>query len=89
MGMVGCKCDGWARADRESIAAYGFSKHHPNCQHYRGAAVVALALIRRLVAGIDAWAAEEDGIPDALWPAYCEARSAMMQPVTADEQRQP
>ena len=50
-----------------------FEGHHPNCAlHPRN----TQDLLQRLVSGIDAWAAEEDGVAAHVWFAYVEARRA-------------
>jgi hypothetical protein len=38
-------------------------------------------IIRKLLLGIDEWAAEEDGIPEACWDAYDAARAAIGHPL--------
>lgn len=63
-----CRCRSYARD-------YGLDdQHHRNCALHPAR---TSDLLRRLVAGIGAWAAEEDGVAECVWDAYVEARRAV------------
>jgi hypothetical protein len=49
--------------------------HHPNCKYFDPLGDTR-ALLGKLVAGIDAWASEEDGIHDAVYRHYTIAKLA-------------
>jgi len=75
-----CECKTWARDFAGSL----LYEHHANCRHFDPAGD-ALRLIRRLVDGMDDWAADEDNEihPDA-WEAYLDARTVLGDPVRDD-----
>lgn len=65
-----CECFGWADIDARYRVLTG---HHPNCAKGPNGLESAYSLIRSLVDGITGWAADEDGVPDDLWPSYRKA----------------
>lgn len=69
-----CSCATWASSD--AMAPW---EHHPNCKRWDPAADLR-ALITPLVRGREAWGAEEDGIPEFVWDAYCAAKLAIGEP---------
>ena len=60
-------CCNWCRDGRPPI-----TKHHHSCPHYNleGESV---ALVTSLIKGIEAWAADGDGVHPELFDAYCRA----------------
>jgi len=60
--------------------------HHRNCKHYNPEKDAAM--VTALVEGMDAWAADEDGIHPEAWEAYQRARTATGCPVTTDREQQ-
>lgn len=70
-----CECLNWCR----DLTGFLWS-HHPNCRKHRPD-VEARGYVQALVDGIEQWGAEEDGIPDFLWDAYCRAVYALGRPL--------
>jgi len=62
-----CECATWAFTGHPPVTS-----HHRNCPQYDpdGSAV---RLVSALVAGIEAWANDEDGVHPEAWDAYCAA----------------
>lgn len=65
-----CECKTWGTDD--AMADLLGNGHHHNCKDFVPT-VGAVEIIRQLVAGIDYWASQEDGVPDELWAAYRNA----------------
>lgn len=59
-----CVCQNWARTGQKIL-----TKHHPNCTCY-DAEGDARDVVERLLKGIEAWGAEEDGVYPECWEAY-------------------
>lgn len=62
-----CECSGWACEDMPAL--FFGNGHNPKCdlfKPYDG----AKKLIEELIAGVEWWASQEDGIPDEVWSAY-------------------
>lgn len=66
-----CECAEWARDGREPI----MFEHHRDCAKYDPLGE-ARRVMDGLIAGIEAWAADEDGVHPACWNAY--ERACMM-----------
>jgi hypothetical protein len=69
-----CLCSQYAvtsPSDRYVIVLTG---HHPHCKEGRAPLLAAVALIAELAQGIEAWAADEDGVHDAVFEAYQKAK---------------
>ncbi len=64
-----CECASWGR---DSLAAMLHLPHHPNCAKYKPEKPVR-ALLLRLIAGIETWASDEDGVHADCWDAYKDA----------------
>lgn len=62
-----CECSTKARTSGKLL-----TNHHPDCPKYDLESEV-IDLIKSLVYGINCWAADEDGIHDVVWDAYCHA----------------
>jgi len=76
--MNDCECNYWARTDGL------LAEHHPNCKHYDPVGD-AQKIIVALLLGIEAWAADEDGVhPDCL-EAYENARLRVVYQTRAQE----
>lgn len=71
---IDCECAGWARTDSFIWT------HHPVCALHDPTADV-LSYLRELVRGIEAWAADEDGVHDACWDVYRRAKLVLGEPV--------
>lgn len=74
--LQNCECQEWARDDNGIL----LTNHHPNCKQYNPVGD-ALELIEELVKGIESWAADEDGVHDAVWDAYYKARMVLGRPI--------
>lgn len=72
--MHECMCHHWAT---NNIAMMVLTGHHEACMHRPRPEEKALALIAQLVAGIEEWAADGDGIHDAVWDAVEQARTIL------------
>ena len=59
-----CKCADWG-GERRAL----WTKHHPHCFEYDPIAD-ANELLIALMRGIEAWAADEDGVHPECWEAY-------------------
>lgn len=68
--MEECECKTWARGPmfRDGV----WYTHHPKCPNHDPEAELK-TLISDLVCGIEAWAYDEDGVPEDCWDAYCSA----------------
>jgi len=73
-----CECSKWA-IDSEII----MKEHHPNCSKYNLEQDM-VSLIRRLLEGIEHWAADEDGVHPDCWDAYSEAKIRLGEPVSEE-----
>lgn len=67
--IADCECSTWGRDNHGAIL---FLSHHPNCVNYKPEPEVR-TLIFDLLQGIEAWAADEDGIHPGCWAAYKKA----------------
>ncbi|MDY6893849.1 MAG: hypothetical protein SVO01_00300 [Thermotogota bacterium] len=65
--MLDCECIHWART------AGWFTEHHPHCPKYDPEGD-AIKIIKALLRGIEAWAADEDGVHPECWEAYKKAQ---------------
>ena len=63
-----CKCLLWARLGGPVVA-----NHHPACEHY-DLAGDARKIVLALLAGIEDWASDEDGVHPDCWRPYQNAR---------------
>jgi len=70
-----CECITWGRDTKAVMLQLD---HHPNCEHYKPEPQIR-ELLLRLVNGIEAWAADEDGIHEACWSAYRDACGVLCQ----------
>ena len=68
-----CECSNWGR---DSLAAMLHLPHHPNCPKYSPEQPVR-ELLLQLIDGIEAWAADEDGVHSECWDAYVGACAAV------------
>ena len=59
-----CECKTWCRE-----SSLLMTEHHPRCKHYAPEAE-ARKVIEHLIAGIESWAHDEDGIHPGCWEAY-------------------
>jgi hypothetical protein len=75
--MNDCECQTWAT---DAILPGG---HHYGCDKFDAKPTVAL--LRRLVEGINSWASMEDGVYSEVWDAYCEASDIVGSPVDIHE----
>lgn len=73
-----CNCDNRARDGSFPLLL----AHLPDCPHFGGQ---LRELIEALVRGMESWAADEDGIHDAVWDAYAEAKAALGDQVTRED----
>lgn len=67
--IAACECLTWGRDNAASVLHL---EHHPNCEHYAPEQPLR-ELLLRLVDGIEAWAADEDGVHSDCWNAYQDA----------------
>ena len=74
-----CECIHWAGKFR----GLGVVKHHENCPRYDPVGD-CLAMLARVVAGMESWAADEDGIHPDCWEVYRDARTAIGRPIIDD-----
>jgi hypothetical protein len=72
-----CECQAWAT---DAMLPGG---HHYGCDKFD--AKPTLALLRRLVDGINFWASLEDGVCSEVWDAYVEASMIVGSPVDIHE----
>ena len=68
-GMCGCMM--WCTIDP---AMTGLTGHHERCDHRKSDREEFKKYIGKLIHGIEAWAAEEDGIPEDLWRDYTNGK---------------
>ena len=68
-GVTPCKCAMWGR-DNSGTQLY--LTHHPNCDQYHPEEEIR-ELLQQLIKGIEAWAADEDGVHPDCWEAYRRA----------------
>ena len=80
--MTYCKCLNWATHDVGLAALLG---HHPDCEHAPEPVGVLRQLVVDLAHGMDAWAADEDGIHPKAWEAYKKAKLLAGEIVTETE----
>lgn len=73
-----CECCIWARTHGSFI-----TKHHPQCPLYAPLDDAA-EMIDALLDGVDAWAADEDGIHPEAWNAYQRACYAIGRKVSQE-----
>lgn len=66
-----CECQSWCQTRGKIIAS-----HHRNCRHY-DLEGDCHKLITELLRGIEASAADTDGIHPALWEAYKRAKASV------------
>ena len=64
-----CLCSTWARGDHTGLLMLS---HHPSCGNYKPEKEVR-ELLLSLIAGIEAWAADEDGVHPDCWEPYMMA----------------
>jgi len=57
--------------------------HFPDCVHFGES---LWKLLNGLVRGIEAWAANEDGVPDEAWEWYEKAKLALGEPVNRTQE---
>lgn len=77
-----CECAGWAQGG--GLIA---TKHHPSCARYTPMRD-AREIIDALLTGIEAWAADEDGVHPECWGAYERACLVTGQANRPDRRRQ-
>jgi len=70
------KCDCLTKTSRD-VLLVALTGHHEDCPHRPPLERVFRDLLKELVSGIDAWAAEEDGVHPDLWDAYCKAKAVL------------
>lgn len=68
-----CECKNWA-----TLGIVPLLSHHPRCSKYRPVADL-MEIVKGLLAGIESWAADEDGIHDDCFEAYKKAKIALGQ----------
>lgn len=68
-----CECVNWAQAG--GLPRWS---HHETCPKL-DKDKDAEAILRRLCAGIEAWAADEDGVHPECWQAYRDAKAMLME----------
>jgi len=71
MSKSPCPCRYWATDDAGLDALLG---HHHACAESPDITTALRGLIRQLCDGIDAWAADCDGVHPAAWDAYRKAK---------------
>ena len=73
--MKECECVNWCR-DGLHVREEMLAGHHFRCpKHEAEFRRRALELIERLHRAMREWGAEEDGIPDFAWKAFCDAEA--------------
>lgn len=72
-----CNCENRARDGSFPLLL----AHLPDCPHF---GEHLRELIEALVRGMESWAADEDGIHDAAWDAYVNAKTAIGEQVTGE-----
>lgn len=70
-----CECANWASLG--DVWRQVLTGHHENCSNGRDEREAAKELVRALVRGIEADAADCDGISENLWPHYTRAKAAL------------
>jgi hypothetical protein len=71
-----CRCAEWADASPGERQIRVLTGHHETCPMCCESGLsAALALIDRLTEGIEAWAADEDGVHPVVWEAYRQAKA--------------
>ena len=70
--MTDCKCRDWASRDVRMMCLTG---HHEDCPNRPDPVEKLKEIISELCGGIEAWAADEDGVHDAAFAAYERARA--------------
>lgn len=68
MGIY-CECINWTRNYTSQI----MTNHHRDCPNYNIEKDVK-EIVQGLIAGIEKWARDEDGIHDECWEAYSKAK---------------
>jgi len=76
-------CQNWAG----DIGHMMLTGHNENCPHGPTREDALLQLVRDLAAGMEAWAADEDGIHHAAWDAYRRAKA--LSGVWLDDSQEP
>lgn len=79
-----CDCNNFACLNAGDFICLQLTGHHPRCQRLSTEMLsnAVAPLLVGMVAGIESWAADEDGVPDALWPHYQKACRALCIPET-------
>jgi hypothetical protein len=72
--MTDCECVHWASVRNDIRLLTG---HHESCPNLPDPVRVAKDLIRDLIRGIEAWAADEDGVHDEVWEAYKRGKAVI------------
>lgn len=72
-GFIECECKNWA-----SDGSLPLLNHHHRCEKYKPV-LELIDIVKGLIDGIEAWGAEEDGIPADVWETYKRAKVAMGQ----------
>lgn len=67
-----CECANWCSPD---IRINILTGHHPSCDKGESVSFAAYRLIQDLARGMEAWAADEDGIHPDAWTAYRKAKA--------------
>ena len=70
MSTEPCDCIGWADMDPRYTILTG---HASSCPKGPNAMMSAFGLISKLADGINEWAQDCDGVPEALWPSFEKA----------------
>jgi len=70
-----CKCADWCDATLAERQIRILTGHHADCRRDGSPLDAALALINRLAKGIEAWAADEDGVHPEVWESYRQAKA--------------
>lgn len=74
---MNCECENWART-QSKVA----TDHHPNCKKYDPEGD-ARRIIEALIEGIETWSSDTDGIHEACWDAYTQAKDFLYQSLSA------
>jgi hypothetical protein len=69
-----CDCNLYAVTEPRDWHELVLTGHHPHCKEGGDPLEAAVALISDLATGIEAWAADEDGVHDAVFEAYQKAK---------------